>query len=100
MPRGLPLWRRFSAAWNHLYSAFVHQVAVASFVSAKFCLEPSEQQPLPDFPSVEAATGEAVWKGRAALFWGQRLLTPDTIAGLSVLFTTAVLSWGTSGILC
>lgn len=67
MLRGLHLWRRFPAAWNHLCSTFVHQVAVASFIAAKFCLEPSQQQPLPDFPSVEAATGEAVWKGRNAL---------------------------------
>lgn len=34
---GFHLWRRLTAAWDYLYSTFVHQVAAASFVSPKFC---------------------------------------------------------------
>lgn len=72
---GLHLWKWLSAAWGRLYSAFVRQVGVASFVSANKSLakqsstEPSEQQPLPDFPSVEAAMGLALGQqfGKAGL---------------------------------
>lgn len=97
---------RLSAACECLCSACVHQVAVTSFAFSKFCLEPSEQQPLPDFASMEAAM---VWR------WGSSLERQEyfgsqgvrgcwhllmAIAGLSVLFTAAMLSQGAPGILC
>lgn len=63
-----------------LHSAFVHQVAVASFVFSKFCLEPSEQQPLPDCQR-GSSRGLALRKqfGKAGVLCysgGQRLLAP------------------------
>lgn len=75
MLRALDLWRRLSAAWGHLYSTFVHQVAVTSFVSTKSRTEPSGQQPLPEFASVEAAMGLALAKqfGKAGLLCSEEV---------------------------